>query len=262
MAEEKQKTKEDIDVINQYTGEKWYYTDIVKDHFFHPRNLLWERPKDENEYSAHGMVGSPACVSPTTPIQKNPNTVPMEEVEITTNVLSHDGGFYPVQRIFRHRYEGEIIEIKNQLGELKATPDHLIYALHVPRTPKSPFVHTKYKLKLAPSWMHASELQKGDMVLYPIPKKIVQVDEMPLPKFQKKKFDFNSRALPSTLPINEETLELFGYFVAEGHTRKNRKSLGFTFGAHEAHYAERVALLLRKYFNLHASISLRQQQHR
>ena len=53
--------KQDIDVINQYTGEKWYYTDIVKDHFFHPRNLLWERPKDENEYDAHGMVGSPAC---------------------------------------------------------------------------------------------------------------------------------------------------------------------------------------------------------
>ncbi|QQG42406.1 MAG: iron-sulfur cluster assembly scaffold protein [Candidatus Giovannonibacteria bacterium] len=51
----------DIDVINQYTGEKWYYTDIVKEHFFHPRNLLWERPKDENEYDAHGMVGSPAC---------------------------------------------------------------------------------------------------------------------------------------------------------------------------------------------------------
>lgn len=59
---EEQKTKkEDIDVINQYTGEKWYYTDIVKDHFFHPRNLLWERPKNENEYDAHGMVGSPAC---------------------------------------------------------------------------------------------------------------------------------------------------------------------------------------------------------
>ncbi|MDO8523197.1 MAG: iron-sulfur cluster assembly scaffold protein [bacterium] len=54
-------TKKDIDVINQYTGEKWYYTDIVKDHFFHPRNLLMEKPKDENEFDARGMVGSPAC---------------------------------------------------------------------------------------------------------------------------------------------------------------------------------------------------------
>lgn len=49
------------DVVNQYTGEKWYYTDIVKDHFFKPRNLLWEVPKDESVYDAKGMVGSPAC---------------------------------------------------------------------------------------------------------------------------------------------------------------------------------------------------------
>src|SRR3990167_6120500 len=50
-----------MDVINQHTGEAWYYSDIVKDHFFHPRNLLLEKPKNENEFDAHGMVGSPAC---------------------------------------------------------------------------------------------------------------------------------------------------------------------------------------------------------
>ncbi len=48
------------DVINQYTGEKWYYTDIVKDHFFHPRNLQLEELVSEN-FDAFGMVGSPAC---------------------------------------------------------------------------------------------------------------------------------------------------------------------------------------------------------
>jgi NifU-like protein involved in Fe-S cluster formation len=48
------------DVVNQYTGEKWYYTDIVKDHFFNPRNLMLEDP-DESKYDAIGMVGSPAC---------------------------------------------------------------------------------------------------------------------------------------------------------------------------------------------------------
>lgn len=49
-----------IDVINQYTGEKWYYTDIVKEHFFKPRNLLLEKPALES-FDASGMVGSPAC---------------------------------------------------------------------------------------------------------------------------------------------------------------------------------------------------------
>lgn len=49
-----------IDVINQYTGEKWYYTDVVKEHFFKPRNLLLEEPALES-FDASGMVGSPAC---------------------------------------------------------------------------------------------------------------------------------------------------------------------------------------------------------
>ncbi|OGZ51349.1 MAG: hypothetical protein A3F26_00565 [Candidatus Ryanbacteria bacterium RIFCSPHIGHO2_12_FULL_47_12b] len=46
--------------MNQYTGEKWYYSDIVKDHFFKPRNLLLDAP-EENNFDASGMVGSPAC---------------------------------------------------------------------------------------------------------------------------------------------------------------------------------------------------------
>lgn len=38
---------------------EWVYTDIVKDHFFNPRNILF----DEKDYIADGIgvVGSPAC---------------------------------------------------------------------------------------------------------------------------------------------------------------------------------------------------------
>ncbi len=38
----------------------WVYSEIVKDHFFHPRNFV----KDDEEvkdYDAHGSYGSPAC---------------------------------------------------------------------------------------------------------------------------------------------------------------------------------------------------------
>lgn len=48
------------DVVNQYTGETWVYSDTVKDHFFHPRNLLLDIPP-EGYFDAEGMVGSPAC---------------------------------------------------------------------------------------------------------------------------------------------------------------------------------------------------------
>lgn len=58
--EVKPKINTDADVINQYTGEKWYYSDIVKDHFFHPRNLQLDDLVPE-KFDAFGMVGSPAC---------------------------------------------------------------------------------------------------------------------------------------------------------------------------------------------------------
>lgn len=46
------------DVVNQFTDESWIYSDIVRDHFFNPRNLLLEEPAD---FDAVGEVGSPAC---------------------------------------------------------------------------------------------------------------------------------------------------------------------------------------------------------
>jgi len=47
---------------NLRKGDKeWVYTDIVREHFFNPRNLL--NTKDESSYKADGVgqVGSPAC---------------------------------------------------------------------------------------------------------------------------------------------------------------------------------------------------------
>jgi NifU-like protein involved in Fe-S cluster formation/bacterioferritin-associated ferredoxin len=48
------------DVVNRIAGGSWAYTDAVKDHFFNPRNLLWEMP-DAAKFDAEGLVGSPAC---------------------------------------------------------------------------------------------------------------------------------------------------------------------------------------------------------
>jgi len=58
MKDEK-KTEEKFEVVNTHTGQGWVYSDIVKDHFFKPRNLLLEEPKDS--FDATGEVGSPAC---------------------------------------------------------------------------------------------------------------------------------------------------------------------------------------------------------
>lgn len=48
------------DVVNKFSGGNWAYSRLVKDHFFKPRNFLWENP-DSAKFDSEGVVGSPAC---------------------------------------------------------------------------------------------------------------------------------------------------------------------------------------------------------
>ncbi|RMD51809.1 iron-sulfur cluster assembly scaffold protein [Candidatus Parcubacteria bacterium] len=48
------------DVVSRDKKQSWFYSDIVKDHFFNPRNFLDHEP-EEGEFNAIGKVGSPAC---------------------------------------------------------------------------------------------------------------------------------------------------------------------------------------------------------
>jgi NifU-like protein involved in Fe-S cluster formation len=54
------KKTEKADVADQATKECWYYSDLVKDHFFHPRNFLKKDPKP-GEFDAEGQVGNFKC---------------------------------------------------------------------------------------------------------------------------------------------------------------------------------------------------------
>lgn len=47
------------DVVSQTKDKGWFYSDMVKEHFFHPKNFM----DNEETYgdAAMGMVGSPAC---------------------------------------------------------------------------------------------------------------------------------------------------------------------------------------------------------
>ncbi|MBI3573987.1 iron-sulfur cluster assembly scaffold protein [Candidatus Kaiserbacteria bacterium] len=61
----------------------WLYSDIVKDHFFNPRNLLL----NEKEYEADGIgvVGSPACGDMMALwIKVNPETKQIQECKWRT----------------------------------------------------------------------------------------------------------------------------------------------------------------------------------
>jgi len=63
MSDELQKKdnlSENVDIRSK-DGGGWLYTDIVKDHFFHPRNFMQYGEEEKFKFNALGRVGSPAC---------------------------------------------------------------------------------------------------------------------------------------------------------------------------------------------------------
>ncbi|OHA08274.1 MAG: hypothetical protein A3B37_02815 [Candidatus Sungbacteria bacterium RIFCSPLOWO2_01_FULL_59_16] len=249
---------EPIDVVNQYTGEKWYYSDIVKDHFFNPRNLLLE-DRDETGYDAVGMVGSPACLLGVTRVAANPSLRTISEVSRGARLLGHDSRYHPVSRVFRVAYpRTELVRIRNYLGELVATSDHLVYAKRIPKT--TTFRHHAYKIRIPSSWMHASDIRRGDIALYPLPSEQRHVAALHFPS-RRRRWDFKSIPLPDIVPITPDLLEFFGYFIAEGHTKAGSE-VGFTLAGHEQEIAGRIVALVREIFRLTATVRERPHQHR
>lgn len=56
----KKKINESADVRSK-DGTDWLYSDIVKDHFFSPRNFMRYEEEKTFKFNALGRVGSPAC---------------------------------------------------------------------------------------------------------------------------------------------------------------------------------------------------------
>lgn len=57
IAESEQGTKGDV--TSHDKKQSWFYTDVVKEHFFNPKNFLMDG--EPEEFSSMGKVGSPAC---------------------------------------------------------------------------------------------------------------------------------------------------------------------------------------------------------
>jgi len=56
----KSNLKDPVD-IRSTGGEGWLYSDIVKDHFFNPRNFMHYGEEEKFKFNGMGRVGSPAC---------------------------------------------------------------------------------------------------------------------------------------------------------------------------------------------------------
>ena len=210
--------------------------------------------------SAVGQVGNAACLLPDENIWINDELKAIKEVSKTAKVVSHESKKEKIIQVFKRDYKGKIIILKNALGTLKLTPEHLIYAIKVPKENK--YLRNKNKIKLIPAWYHADQLEKRDITLYPLPKDKEETNffEISIPKL---KFDYKSKDIPSKIPINDDLLRLFGYFLAEGNIQEKITKVRVSFALHikEKEIAEDIKKIVKKIFDLEVKITEKPEAH-
>jgi nitrogen fixation NifU-like protein len=220
------------------------YSKKVMEYFMHPHNMGEIKDAD-----GIGKVGNPICLSPRQNIHVNSDLKEIDKISENFRVLSHNGEYNLVSKIVEREYAGEILVIKNKLGKVDLTPDHLVLGIKIPKG--DIFLRTKNKKKLVSAWHHAKNLTKGDIILYPILKKEKDLEYLEV-NIPKPKWDFKSREIPNKIPLNSELLRLFGYFLSEGNIQDKpcRTFISFTLNIRENEIAEDIKEISKRIFDL------------
>jgi len=224
------------------------YTEKVMETFKNPHNYGKIKNAD-----GIGKVGNIVCLLPGQNIHINGSTKEISSISNRNRVLSHDGRYNFVVGAAKTNYSGRALVLKNKLGEISLTPDHLILAIKIPGGDK--FLRTKNRKKLVPAWYHAGQLEKGDLVLYPILKeerdfKYIKID------IPKSKWDFKSFDIPDKVLLDSDLLRLFGYFLSEGNVQDKpcRTFITFTLNIKEKDIISDIKKISKKLFNIDAVV--------
>ena len=225
-----------------------FYTKKVIKYFKKPHNYGKMKNPD-----GVGKVGNPVCLTPHQNIHINNDLQEIKELSSKEKALSHNGKYNKILKLTNRFYRQKVLVIKNKLGKIQLTPDHLILAVKLPKGDR--YLRTKNKRELSSAWFHAMELKKGDIALYPILKeerdlKYLQMD-IPKPKW-----DFKSKGIPDRIPLNSDLLRIFGYFLAEGSVqdKPSKTFISFALNISENEIIGDIKKISKKLFDLDVSI--------
>jgi nitrogen fixation protein NifU and related proteins len=220
------------------------YSKKVMKLFMNPKNMGEIKNAD-----GVGKVGNPTCLLSNERIILNNKFIEIEKAEKDNLVISHDCTENKILEKSIRNYKGIIITLKNALGNISITPEHLIYAIKVPKGDR--YKRIKGKKELIPSWYHAEDLKKGDVVLYPFSKEEKNIKYLTI-NIPKLKYDFRSKNLPKKIPVNFELLRLFGYFLSEGNVqdKPTKTYISFSLNIKEIDIVEDIRSITKDLFNL------------
>lgn len=230
------------------------YSEKLMENFRHPKNV--GKIKDADGI---GEVGNPTCLLPDEKIHKNSENISISDLKKEQMVLTHSGNHEKINIATSRYYGGKIIKLKNKLGEVNLTPEHLVYAAIIPN--KTRFRRNKHKRDIVPSWHHSENLKTGDIVLYPILKKQEDINFLDI-NIPKLKWDFKSIDIPNKIPLNSDLLRLFGYFISEGNIQDKpcKTYISFALNINERDIVEDIREISKKLFGLDIKIKERREK--
>lgn len=200
----------------------------------------------------------------------------IENIDTNHWVVSGKGNIKKVVRTMRRYYEGDLVSItpRKLRFTTRLTADHNIYTIA-----GAPYTQKKYKdfskryrklLRLDRKTYQkkinryfpirevpASNLKRGNLLLYPIQKNVSDTFEIDLSQYISKTTRLGPvpKEILYKLPISHELLTYIGYYIAEGSS--HRAYVRFSLGNHEEDLARQIVNLGKKLFGIEAKIHRR-----
>ncbi|CAE6484668.1 Pyruvate ferredoxin/flavodoxin oxidoreductase, beta subunit [Candidatus Nitrosotenuis uzonensis] len=180
----------------------------------------------------------PGCVLPDTLIHCNPSVKQIQQVSVGERVLGRDGFYHKVSEVMAHIHRGKVFKIMTKFfGPTYLTDEHPV--LIVRRE------HPKLRNKNFDAiWTRADQIKEKDYLVYPIQKEeldreYIQVDY---------KLKDTLSKLSDKIPLNDDVLRMFGYYIAEGYV--HGRSVCFTFNSRELEFLNDVENTMLHVFGL------------
>src|SRR3989344_2556306 len=103
------------------------YSKKALQHFKKPKNFGIIKNAD-----GKGRAGNPVCLLPNEKIHINNKLIEIKNLSQSNKVISHNGKYNLISKIYKRKYKGKITTIKTKLGKTIMTKEHLVFAMKIP----------------------------------------------------------------------------------------------------------------------------------
>ncbi len=222
----------------------------------------WLGIPSEQKFVGKGVSSCATCMPPHSLIVSNPSVHNIEEIAAGQRVLTSDGTFREVEEVMSRHFSGDLVTLKTRFfraENIQLTPNHPVLVTKLERG-IGPYYHTFKWSK--PMWKEAGELVEGDILIYPIPKKVQSKTlniamELGLEKAKGgmvtlKTETHTSHRIPNKIKINEDFALLVGYYLSDGYAHS--RGISFAFNYKEVDYVKDCTRLIKNLFGIGSTI--------